>query len=363
MDTRNTKKIGMIPFFIPHMGCPQMCIFCNQPNISGQEKPVDTSSIYDTIVDYIGLNRLNKYWEVAFYGGSFTAISRDWQKKFLEPASRAYKEGLIDSIRCSTRPDAIDENVLDFLWNHGVRTIELGVQSMCDSILEEAKRGHTAQDVQEASRLIKKHGFTLGIQLLPGLPGETMSTLLSTMVSVKTIKPHFVRIYPVLVIEQTELGERFLQGLYEPLSVEQAIRYCSMMKTYFEKYEIDVIRTGLQATEEFDEGIGILGGPYAPAFGEMVVNHQYQQKIDRILWNHVEEFAEPIESVSIEYKRPLTSKVRGLKNKNVLYYLNRSNDQSDFLYHSLFSWHESTNQSLPVEYIQLTINSQWKYLV
>ena len=331
------KPFGMIPFFIPHVGCPYVCTFCNQSRITGQSgiSHLTPDYIKETITEYVGSKRNDKFWEVAFYGGSFTAIHTDLQHQLLAPASEMLKSGIIDGIRCSTRPDAVDDEAITLLQSYGVKTVELGVQSMNDGILVDAKRGHTAQEVVEAVARLKRRGMTVGVQLLPGLKGETWETILETAVDIVKLKPDFVRIYPVLVIENTELADQYKSDEYEPLSTEQAIKYCAFLKEWFERHTIEVIRTGLQSTEELDSGNSLVAGPYEPAMGELVVNEQYKQRIERCINEHIESsIGEGISqrnvwgqvntyialNISIFYPRSLTSKVRGLKNRNMLYF-------------------------------------------
>ena len=348
------KPFGMIPFFIPHVGCPYVCTFCNQSRITGQSgiSHLTPDYIKETITEYVGSKRNDKFWEVAFYGGSFTAIHKDLQHQLLAPASEMLKGGIIDGIRCSTRPDAVGDEAITLLQSYGVKTVELGVQSMNDSILVDAKRGHTVQDVVEAVARLKRHGMTVGVQLLPGLKGETWHTILETAIAVLKLKPDFVRIYPVLVIENTELADQYRAGEYEPLSTEQAITYCAFLKAWFEGHNIEVIRTGLQSTEELDSGNSLVAGPYEPAMGELVVNEQYKQRIEMCIDEHfsskrclenqytyhispsVNHYSHKVEcrthanntnklakhTILISYPRNLTSKVRGLKNCNILYF-------------------------------------------
>lgn len=348
------KPFGMIPFFIPHVGCPYVCTFCNQSRITGQSgiSHLTPDYIKDTIAEYVGSKRNDKYWEVAFYGGSFTAIHTELQHQLLAPASEMLKSGIIDGIRCSTRPDAVGDEAITLLQSYGVKTVELGVQSMNDDILVDAKRGHTAEEVVEAVARLKKRGMTVGVQLLPGLKGETWETIIETAVAASELKPDFVRIYPVLVIENTELADQYRAGEYKPLSTEQAISYCAFLKEWFESHNIEVIRTGLQSTEELDSGNSLVAGPYEPAMGELVVNEQYKQRIEMCIDEHfsskrclenqytyhvspsVNHYSHKVECrthvnnidrlmqnrIVISYPRSLTSKVRGLKNRNILYF-------------------------------------------
>ena len=331
------KPFGMIPFFIPHVGCPYVCTFCNQSRITGQSgiSHLTPDYIKETITEYVGSKRNDKFWEVAFYGGSFTAIHTELQHQLLAPASEMLKRGIIDGIRCSTRPDAVGDEAITLLQSYGVKTVELGVQSMNDDILVDAKRSHTAEEVVEAVARLKQRGMTVGVQLLPGLKGETWETILEMAVAIVKLKPDFVRIYPVLVIENTELADQYRAGEYEPLSTEQAIKYCAFLKEWFERHTIEVIRTGLQSTEELDSGNSLVAGPYEPAMGELVVNEQYKHRIERCINEHIEYFIDEgmlqrnvwvqqnistALNISIFYPRSLTSKVRGLKNRNVLYF-------------------------------------------
>ena len=348
------KPFGMIPFFIPHVGCPYVCTFCNQSRITGQSgiSHLTPDYIKQTITDYVGKKRNDKFWEVAFYGGSFTAIHRDLQHTLLAPAYEMLQQDIIDGIRCSTRPDAVGDEAISLLQSYGVKTVELGVQSMNDGILVDAKRGHTSQEVVDAVARLKQRGMTVGVQLLPGLKGETWETILETAIAVVKLEPDFVRIYPVLVIENTELADQYRSGAYKPLSTEQAITYCAFLKEWFEEHNIEVIRTGLQSSEELDSGNSLISGPYEPAMGELVVNEQYKQRIEMCIDEHcsskrclenqytyhispsVNHYSHKVEcrthanntnklmkhKILISYPRNLTSKVRGLKNRNILYF-------------------------------------------
>ena len=328
----------MIPFFIPHVGCPHVCTFCNQSRITetvgiGHLTP---EYIASTIKDYVGDSKNDKFWEVCFYGGSFSAIDQKLQKQLLKPAYEALQSGLIDSIRCSTRPDAVSDGQLELLCSLGMKTIELGVQSMDDTVLSLAKRGHTSDDVKVAVHQLRQFRFNVGLQILPGLLGDSWSTIIKTAVEIAKLKPDFVRIYPVLVIEHTELAEQYKSGIYTPLSLERALQYCAFLKTWFESHHITVIRTGLQSTEELDTGTSLLAGPYEPAMGELVSNEQWRQRIEYCMNEHTEYFEETIKAVVVKYPRSLTSKVRGLKKRNVEYFKNMYKDIT-------FTWRENND--------------------
>lgn len=313
------EKTRLLPFFIPHIGCPYICVFCNQPRISGQQKMVSVDTIRKSMREAISEQGHKGQWEVAYFGGSFTAIPQEVQDTLLEPAKEAFQQGIIQGIRLSTRPDAITVERLAELYESGVRTIELGVQTLEESMLVEAKRGHTVEDVEQACKMIRAQGMTLGIQLLPGLPGETWTTLVNTAVKAGQLQAHLCRIYPVIVIEDTELADRVRQGSYAPLTIEQGVAYSAFLKSYLERKGTQIIRVGLQSTEDFDAGRGIVGGPYAPAFGELVVNYEWRQQIQQTVEEHLEVFG-IIHKVIVEYPRSFTSKVRGLKNRNIEYF-------------------------------------------
>ena len=203
------KKEYIIPIFVPHLGCPNCCVFCNQTKISGQEKQVTKEDVKNTIDYYLKhFKDDNKYVEVAFFGGSFTGIDENVQNELLETAYEYIKEGKVNSIRISTRPDYINKEILKRLKKYKVKTIELGVQSTNNYILAKSKRGHTFEDVRQASKLIRKYGFVLGHQMMIGLPESTELDEITTAKNLIKLKPKIVRIYPVLVIKNTELEER-----------------------------------------------------------------------------------------------------------------------------------------------------------
>jgi histone acetyltransferase (RNA polymerase elongator complex component) len=260
----------IIPFFIPHSGCPHQCVFCNQKNITGQRTPVDPSSIAHRITAYLDNSEKLEPAQVAFYGGSFTALAIEDQKSYLEACRQFIVSGRIKGIRLSTRPDCISREALAFLRDHRVETIELGVQSMDDSVLRHSGRGHTAADSIHAVTLLREEGFTIGLQLMPGLPGDAAGTFMETVNSVIGMRPAFVRIYPALVIKETRLEALYCSGHYSPLSLDEAVQWCKNAFLRFERAGIAVIRMGLQPTEELQKPGTILAGPYHPAFRQLV---------------------------------------------------------------------------------------------
>lgn len=269
------KKHLIIPIFVPHLGCPNNCIFCDQKSISGQTKQVtreDVKKIVDEHLEMFGEQKA--YKEIAFFGGSFTAIEVEKQVELLEAAYEYIKEKKINSIRISTRPDYIDKEILKRLKKYKVKTIELGVQSSNNFILEKAKRGHTFEDVKKASKLIRRHRFILGHQMMIGLPESGLPDDMKTAEDLAKLKPKIMRIYPVLVIKGTELEKEYNEGKYRPLNVPQAIEMCKDVYYYLNKKKIKVIRIGLQTTDLIcdpkTEGSTVVAGPYHEAFRQLV---------------------------------------------------------------------------------------------
>lgn len=305
-------KHSIIPVFIPHVGCPYRCVFCNQWRITGHRDIPTGETVAQTIKSYTEHITEKRYWEAAFYGGSFTAIPGALQEELLRPAYEALQQGIIQGIRCSTRPDCMDHTVLDRLQAYGMKTVELGVQSMDEKVLKAAKRGHTAQDVIHATALLKERGFVVGHQLMPGLPGEDWESLKATTAEICALKPHISRIYPVVVISHTELAEAYEKGKYSPLSIAEGVRRAAYMKQAFLQAGIACIRTGLQATTDLDDGVQVLAGAYTPAMGEMVDTYRYKKQLFALL-----DTLPMQQDVQISYHRRETSRVRGYHNVTV----------------------------------------------
>ena len=245
------KRQYIIPIFVPHLGCPNDCIFCNQKSISGQKKNVTKEEAKEIIDNYLkNIKDEEAQVEIAFFGGSFTAIEKEKQEELLQVAYEYIKERKIDSIRISTRPDAIDKETLKRLKKYKVKTIELGVQSANNYIVKRSNRGHTFEDVKKASKMIRWYGFKLGHQMMVGLPESTRIDEVNTAKALVKLKPKMVRIYPVLVVKNTKLEEEYKKGIYEPLSVVQAVEVCKEIVRIFADKNIDIIRIGLQSTDE-----------------------------------------------------------------------------------------------------------------
>ena len=278
------KKQYIIPIFVPHLGCPNDCIFCNQKSISGQKSNMTKEKAKEIIENYLkSIDKENAQIEIAFFGGSFTAIEEERQEGLLQVASEFVKSGQVSSIRVSTRPDAIDKNILKRLKKYKVKTIELGVQSSNNYILKRINRGHTFEDVKRAAKLIRWNGFRLGVQMMVGLPESTTIDEINTAKELIKLKPKMVRIYPVLVIKNTPLEKELEKGTYKPLTVVQAVEVCKEIVRLFHDKNIDIIRIGLQPTDEISEPGSekseVVAGPYHPAFRQLVESAMWYDAI------------------------------------------------------------------------------------
>jgi len=271
------KTDFVIPVFVPHNGCPFQCIFCNQKSITGvQNSPgeAEVRNIIETYLCTIG-SRAQKIY-IGFYGGSFTGIDRNLQEKYLKIAYAYLKKGLINGIRISTRPDFIDDCILDFLRFYGVNQIELGIQSFDDEVLKLSQRGYTSRQAIDASILIRKRGFLLGHQMMAGLPGDSWSKTVSSALTSIYLKPDSARIYPTLVMKDTPLAE--LAG-YKPLSLDEAIERAMFLVELYEKNEITILRVGLHPPKD---SANILDGPFHPAFKSIVKSCIWSKFIKKI---------------------------------------------------------------------------------
>ena len=272
----------VIPVFIPHQGCPQSCLFCNQVSISGQrEHSADDVELVESTVRLWLARSRKQQTQVAFYGGSFTCLAASRQENLLDAVQPFIAAGDVGSIRLSTRPDCIDEAVCKFLKEKQVSTVELGVQSLDNDVLQASRRGHEAADSLRAAKIIQNAGIELGIQLMPGLPGETFCSWLATVKKVIRLRPNCVRIYPTLVIDGAALAEVYGKGAYTPLSMNQAIVYCCRAKELFDAAGIRVLRMGLQAADNLEDSL--VAGPYHPAFGELVTARLWLKRSRKIL--------------------------------------------------------------------------------
>lgn len=279
------KKHSIIPIFIPHQGCPNDCIFCNQKKITARQKAVTVSDVENTIETWLstleprGVDTI----EAAFFGGSFTGIPMEEQSAYLAVA-RGYKDaGRIDKIHMSTRPDCISEEILDNLRRFGADTIELGVQSFDDKVLQMANRGHGSKEVYKACKLIQDYGFELGIQLMIGLPGDSMESCIFSAEETVKIGPSIARLYPTVIVHDTELYNQYLRGEYVPLPQQEAVLRTKEMYKRLDGAGINIIRVGLKSTDIINENGQVSGNTYHPAFRQLVEGDIAREKIEALL--------------------------------------------------------------------------------
>jgi histone acetyltransferase (RNA polymerase elongator complex component) len=260
----------IVPFFLSHQGCPHRCIFCDQVKISGSGGNFPMAvELLARIADYRATAG-GKVPEVAFYGGTFTSLPRPVQEQLLFPLQPLLAGGELAAIRVSTRPDAIDAESAEFLGKLGVRCVELGAQSLADDVLALAGRGHDAAAVEEACRVLKGAGLAVGIQLMPGLPGDTGAKALASLRRALALQPEILRFYPTLVIAGTELARLYRDGAYLPMTLDEAVSLCKIMLHEALAADVRVIRIGLQPTGELESAGTVLAGPYHPAFRQLV---------------------------------------------------------------------------------------------
>ena len=308
--------MAILPIFIPHAGCPHQCVFCNQRTISGQ-KTAALPGAKAQIQRWLQWLRPSKANEAAFYGGSFTGLDMALQKQLLALTDELLEQGIIGSVRLSTRPDYINAEVLSLLREHGVELVELGVQSLDDAVLQRAERGHTVEAVYTAHKLLKEYGFKTGIQLMVGMPGQDFASVQDTAAKVAQLRPDIARIYPLLVIKDTPLAHSYEQGAFVPISLEEAVEQSAYLYKTLTQAGIKVIRIGLQPDEELCAAGNIVAGPFHPAMGELVKSRVLRHHFTPMLQELVDSGAG---GVIFHCPRRYESKLRGLKNSNMQYW-------------------------------------------
>ncbi len=276
------------------------CVFCNQHKITGEKNEIiDENYVRETIEAYIKtINRENSTLEVSFFGGTFTGIPIERQKSLLKVAKEYKDKGQIDYIHMSTRPDYIDREILDNLKKYSADIIELGVQSLDEEVLLKSGRGHSVEEVYRASKLIKEYGFTLGHQIMLGLPGDTFKKDIETVEKSLKMKPDIARIYPALVIKDTPMEYMLRKGTYKPYTLDEAIDITKILYSMYDKEGIKVIRIGLQPTEEINENKDVISGPFHPAFRELVEG----KIINEAIFSYVEDSLEESLEIYINNK-------------------------------------------------------------
>jgi histone acetyltransferase (RNA polymerase elongator complex component) len=320
------KTHYIIPIFVPELACPNRCVFCNQYTITAKRvapSPIDT--------DYMISKRLSQipstaqHIEVAFFGGNFTGIEQQAQIEYLQIANTYLNNHDIHSIRVSTRPDYINYSNLEILNKYGVKTIELGVQSMNDSILQKAQRGHTSQNVIDAVDMIKSKSFRLGLQMMIGLPDDNIDNVIHTADEIIRLQADETRIYPLLVIKDTLLHKMYLEKKYIPLALNEAVWQVASIARKFEQANTNILRIGLHPSKDFFDGETLVAGPWHPAFKQLVYSQIWKEELCQYFHDkHKSNILIEVGSLqlpnAIGYKR---SNVLQASNKNIRFTINK----------------------------------------
>lgn len=301
-----------IPVFVPHLACPNNCVFCNQKRISG------TTEVMGNVYSFLSqaAKKLDVRFstaDIAFFGGSFTGIEESLMRKYLSAAKKVMEENSrITGIRLSTRPDYINRGILEILKEYGVTTVELGAQSFCDDVLNLSRRGHNSADIKNASSLVKQYGFELVLQLMTGLPGDSYEKSIFSANEASRLNPDSVRIYPCVVLKDTDLFDMTSSGEYTPISVEESVVRAADMMEIFVNKGIRVLRVGLHSSDLVNTD-SVVGGGFHPALGEMVISRLYLKEAEQQL------AVSRIEShlVFLEVHNGCISKMNGQNRENI----------------------------------------------
>jgi len=308
-------KPFIIPVFIPHSGCPHQCAFCNQKAISGKESNrISTTQVRKQIERFLAFPRDGRRTvQISFYGGNFLGLRRSTMLACLDLAHGFIKQGDVEGIRFSTRPDTISKESLELIREYPVQTVEIGVQSMDDQVLTASRRGHSANDTEMAVQLLNTKPYEIGLQMMIGLPGDTQVATQTTARKIAEFAPDFVRIYPALVLKGSPMAAWYAEGKYNPLTLDAAVKQGKSLYLFFQNLSIPVIRMGLQASEELNSENTVLAGPYHPAFGHLVMSSIWLDKASELL------ASEKIsDQRAVFYVRPENiSNMRGQKNHNI----------------------------------------------
>ncbi|WP_332956360.1 elongator complex protein 3 [Clostridioides difficile] len=307
-------KKRIIPIFVPHKGCPHDCIFCNQKKITGVSTDVTSEDARNIIEECLETIDKDADVEIAFFGGSFTAIDIDIQKSLLSVAKEYVEKGLVKDIRMSTRPDCIDEDILSMLKEYKTSIIELGVQSLDEKVLLDSIRGHQSEIVYKSSKMIKNSGIKLGLQMMIGLPADTEEKCIFTAKKFVELKPDCVRVYPTLVVKDTGLEKLMEQNKYNPFTLEENVNIVKKVLVLFYVNNINVIRVGLQATDDIQIGKAVLAGPYHPAFRELVEADMIKDYLEFVILQN-----KNIKQMLVRANKKNISKIIGNKKTNVKY--------------------------------------------
>lgn len=329
-----SKKEYIIPIFIPFLGCPHDCAFCNQVKITNYKDNINKENTIRQINQYLSYFPKNENLkEIAFFGGSFTGLDEKVMISYLEIALDYKKKGIIDRIRLSTRPDYINNSILDILKKYEVDVIELGIQSLDNEILNANERGHSKEDSIRASKLIKDYGFKLGHQIMPGLYKDSFDKAIETGLESIKMNPDMVRIYPTLVIKDTKLEKLYKEGLYKPLSLHEAIEISSRLYMIYSYKKIPVIRIGLQPTENINEKKDVVAGPFHPSIRQLVETNIHKIYLEELINKY-----RLRDKIKIHISNREISIIAGNKkaNKNYFYkkyglVINFENDENNFI--------------------------------
>lgn len=310
----------IVPVFIPHSGCPHRCVFCNQESITGKRaQALCLRRIRNGVDTFLrGCRPTERQVQIAFYGGNFLGLPAADIRSLLEMAAEYIDSKRIHGIRFSTRPDTIDHDRLDLLRNHPVVAVELGVQSMDDTVLALSQRGHTSADSEAAVSILKARGYPIGLQLMVGLPGDEEGRAMETARRVESLRPDFVRIYPTVVLRGSPLAGEFERGNYSPWTLDRSVSVVKRMLLLFRENQIRVIRMGLQATTDLDNEGVILSGPYHPAFGHLVLSEIYFDRAVALLTAAgITKNGGRGRSVEVRISPRCVPRMRGHKNRNI----------------------------------------------
>ena len=269
----------VIPVFLPMLACPHRCIYCNQFVISGQQKLPDVQDVVSMIERNLATMPVKAHKRVAFFGGSFTCLPMSIQNRYLDVVQTYLKSRQIEGIQLSTRPDYIDDEILQNLKQKGVTLIELGAQSLDDDILRRCGRGHTVEDVRRASERIRSYDMELGLQMMIGLPGDTLETAMRTAEQIVAFRASCTRIYPTLVVEGTALADDYQSGNYTPLTLEESVEWCKELYRFFTAHHVTILRMGLHPTQDLRAGEHLLAGPFHVSFKELVLTALWRDRI------------------------------------------------------------------------------------
>ena len=315
MPDQRSKKSLIVPVFIPNQGCPDRCVYCDQEKVTSQTAgSIQAAAVTGVLEQAVRSPRFNPggQAEVAFYGGTFTRLPKAKMQELLEAVAPYMKQGMFHSIRLSTRPDALDRQTLLFLKSFNVKTVELGAQSLDDEVLNLSRRGHSALHTIESVHLLREHGFRVGLQLMPGLPGDSAEKFLAALDPVVDLHPDMVRLYPTVVIEGTELAQWYRKRLYEPWELDEALEVCRESVLRLESKGIPVIRIGLMSSPSLRKAGQVLAGPWHEAFGHMVRSEVYQRRIEPFLPGRGE-----AKSIRISVHPNEVPLMRGYKNSGI----------------------------------------------